>query len=107
VKRFPTPFRWHRLPRAEWLRTRVELIQRRHHDDSGQGQTPKAKKASLEERVGGTSVAHVNAPAVEGKANARLIEILAKHFGVRRSAVANRVWATSRLTLVGIDDAGK
>jgi uncharacterized protein (TIGR00251 family) len=68
---------------------------------------PNAKKASLEERPDGTWVAHVNAPAVDGKANARLIEIVAKHFGVRRSAVAIQVGATSRLKLVRIDDAGE
>lgn len=47
---------------------------------------PNARKNSVTEEAGRLKV-HVNAPAVDGKANEAVIEILAKHFGVRKSAV--------------------
>ncbi|MGQ4834618.1 MAG: DUF167 domain-containing protein [Candidatus Asgardarchaeia archaeon] len=47
---------------------------------------PNAKKVKIEEE-NGKLVVHVDAPPVGGKANKRLIEILAKHFKVRKSAV--------------------
>lgn len=47
---------------------------------------PNAKKAKVEETDNGLKV-WVDAPAVEGKANKRLIEILAKHFGVKKGAI--------------------
>jgi uncharacterized protein (TIGR00251 family) len=47
---------------------------------------PNAKKAKVEETENGLKV-WVDAPAVDGKANKRLIEILAKHFGVKKNAV--------------------
>jgi uncharacterized protein len=43
------------------------------------------------------------APAVDGKANARLIEFLAGHYGVRKSAVSIVRGETSRRKVVEID----
>ncbi len=48
--------------------------------------TPNAKKARVEETEDGLRV-WVDAPAVEGRANKRLVEILAKYFGVRKSEI--------------------
>ncbi len=49
--------------------------------------TANARKASVEMVNAGSYRARVDAPAVEGKANARLIEMLAEHFGVPKSGV--------------------
>ncbi len=48
--------------------------------------TPNAKRARVLQEDDGLHV-WVDAPAVEGKANRRLVEILAKHFGVRKSEI--------------------
>ncbi len=48
--------------------------------------TPNARRAKVVQEGDGLHV-WVDAPAVEGKANRRLVEILAKHFGVRKSKI--------------------
>ena len=45
-----------------------------------------AKREAIVEEAGGLKV-YLRAPAVEGKANASLVEALAEHFGVPRSRV--------------------
>ncbi|MDQ7799622.1 MAG: DUF167 domain-containing protein [Candidatus Edwardsbacteria bacterium] len=45
---------------------------------------------------------YIPAPAVDGKANAYLIKFLAKHFGVRKSAVTLVRGETSRHKVVEI-----
>lgn len=47
---------------------------------------PSAKKNSIREE-GGVYKVHLNAPAVDGKANKALIDLLAGHFKVRKSQV--------------------
>ena len=64
---------------------------------------PNAKKALLEERLDGTWIAHVNAVPVDGKANARLIEIVAEHFGVRKNQVSIRTGAAAKLKLLHVE----
>ncbi len=49
---------------------------------------PNARKASVAEAGNGAYRVRVDAPAAEGKANSRLIEILAEHFHVRKSEVS-------------------
>ncbi|MDP3953529.1 MAG: DUF167 domain-containing protein [bacterium] len=48
---------------------------------------PNSHKASLEQLGGGSYKAYLKSPAVEGKANQELIEVLADHFGVAKSMV--------------------
>ena len=48
---------------------------------------PNAKKPLIEKEDRNVYLVRVDAPAVGGKANKRLIELLAKHFGVRKSAI--------------------
>ena len=48
---------------------------------------PNAKKPSIEKEDQNVYLVRVDAPAVGGKANRRLIELLAKHFGVKKSAI--------------------
>lgn len=45
----------------------------------------------------------VNAPAVEGKANKRLVEILAEHFNVPKSSVSILKGFKNRNKIVDID----
>ena len=44
-------------------------------------------KKSLIKEAGGIFKVYLNAPAVDGKANKALIEFLAEHFSVKKSAV--------------------
>ncbi|MDI6739005.1 MAG: DUF167 domain-containing protein [Candidatus Edwardsbacteria bacterium] len=48
---------------------------------------PNARAEKIVPEINGYKV-YLCAPAVDGKANARLIEFLAEHCGVRKSAVA-------------------
>ncbi|OGZ60650.1 MAG: hypothetical protein A2932_00435 [Candidatus Spechtbacteria bacterium RIFCSPLOWO2_01_FULL_46_10] len=46
-----------------------------------------AKKERIEKMDGGTFKIYVSAPAKEGKANKRLVELLADYFNVAKSAI--------------------
>ncbi|MCB0417442.1 MAG: DUF167 domain-containing protein [Bdellovibrionaceae bacterium] len=46
---------------------------------------PNSRKESVEKNADGSYTVRVNAPPVEGKANARLLVVLAEHFGVPKS----------------------
>lgn len=48
---------------------------------------PNSKKGPLVEEVDGALVVYVREPAVEGRANAAVIELLAKHYGVAKTRV--------------------
>jgi uncharacterized protein len=54
--------------------------------------------------VDGSWEARVKAPPVDGKANAALIALVAKHFGVRKAQVTLKSGASSRLKLIQIKD---
>lgn len=63
---------------------------------------PNAKKERLLADDGGTVKVYLNAPPVDGKANDALIEFLAEHYKVRRSAVRIVRGETSRAKVVEI-----
>ena len=65
---------------------------------------PNSRASVLEQAADGTWVARVKAPPVDGKANAELVELVAAHFGCRKSAVVIRSGASGRLKLVRIED---
>ena len=48
---------------------------------------PNAKKSSIEKEDGNIYLVRVDAPAIGGKANKRLIELLAKYFGVKKTSL--------------------
>lgn len=48
-------------------------------------------------------LAQIKAPPVDGKANEELIELVAKHFQCRKSAVSIKSGAGGRIKLVQID----
>ena len=59
---------------------------------------PNSRKGPLVETlVDGGLVVYVRAPAIEGKANAEAIALMAKHFGVSRSNVQLVAGAASRI----------
>ena len=63
---------------------------------------PGAKEESLVAAADGSWIASVKAQPVDGKANAALIALVARHFGVARSAVQLKSGASSRLKLVQV-----
>lgn len=48
---------------------------------------PNSKKESVELQADGSYVVRVNAPPIEGKANDRVIELLAKFFKTAKSSI--------------------
>lgn len=63
---------------------------------------PAARVSRLEELDDGTWLAHLKSPPVDGKANAELIALIARRFGVRRSAVTMKSGASARRKLVQV-----
>ena len=64
---------------------------------------PNARVSSLEEEADGAWKAQLKSPPVDGKANAELIALVAKHFGCAKAAVTIRSGASGRLKLVKLD----
>ena len=65
---------------------------------------PNARHARLSAQEDGSWLAEVNAPPVEGKANAAVVALIAAHFGVAKSRVEIKSGAASRLKRVQIKD---
>ena len=64
---------------------------------------PRARISELEQIDDGTFVARLRSAPVEGQANAELIELVARWFKCRKSAVAIKTGASSRTKLVTIE----
>lgn len=62
---------------------------------------PNARVSILEE-VGGSWLAQLKSPPVDGKANKELIGLIARHFGCPKSAVSIKSGASGRMKLVKI-----
>jgi uncharacterized protein (TIGR00251 family) len=65
---------------------------------------PNARASTLEQLADGTWLAALKAPPVDGKANAELIALVARHFHQPKSRVSIRRGASGRQKLVTIDD---
>ncbi|HEX6137353.1 MAG TPA: DUF167 domain-containing protein [Casimicrobiaceae bacterium] len=65
---------------------------------------PNAREAALEEQDDGTWIARVKAAPVDGKANEALVELFARHFGVRKARVSIASGAAARLKTIRIED---
>lgn len=63
---------------------------------------PNARVSLLEEQEDGSFTASLKAPPVDGKANSELVALVARRFGVARSAVTIKSGAGARLKLVSI-----
>ena len=64
---------------------------------------PGARVSTLAEPQPGQWHAQLKSPPVDGKANAELVLLIARHFGCARSAVSIRSGASSRTKRVAID----
>lgn len=65
--------------------------------------TPNARKEGVERDAAGGLRIRLRAPAVEGKANAALVEFLAERLGVGRSKVLIRSGLQSRNKVVEVE----
>jgi uncharacterized protein (TIGR00251 family) len=63
---------------------------------------PRSSVSALEQDAAGTWVARLRSPPVDGKANAELIAVVARHFGCARSCVAVISGSKARLKRVRI-----
>ena len=63
---------------------------------------PRSSVSALEPEGAGAWIARLRSSPVDGKANAELVALVAKHFGCARSCVAVVSGATARLKLVRI-----
>lgn len=66
---------------------------------------PGARASALEETSPGVWLAQLKSPPVDGKANAELIGLVARHFGVPKSCVEIKSGASGRSKLVRIGGA--
>ena len=64
---------------------------------------PNARASQLVELDDGTWLAQLRSPPVDGKANAELIVLVARHFGVQKAAVSIKSGASGRMKLVQIE----
>jgi uncharacterized protein (TIGR00251 family) len=65
---------------------------------------PGSRTEELTELDDGTWLARVKAPPVDGKANVAVIELVARHFGLRKSQVSIKSGASARMKLVTLED---
>ena len=65
---------------------------------------PGARASSFEQGPDGTYLANVKAPPVDGKANAELIALVARHFGCARTSVAIKAGGSGRTKLVTVPE---
>jgi len=63
---------------------------------------PRSSVSELQLEPGGTWIARLTSPPVDGKANAELIALVAKQFGCAKSAVCVLSGGSARLKLVKI-----
>lgn len=63
--------------------------------------SPNSKKSKVEE-IAGVLMVKVNAPAKEGKANKKLVEILSKHFSKPKSSIRIVKGLTSKNKVIEI-----
>jgi uncharacterized protein (TIGR00251 family) len=64
---------------------------------------PQSRASTLEQTADGSWTAQLVAPPVDGKVNAELVALVARHFGCAKSAVSIKSGAASRMKLVRIE----
>ncbi len=64
---------------------------------------PNSKQQHIEEAADGSLIVHLKSPPVDGKANAELIQLLAKKFNVSKSQVTIKTGLSSKHKLVEIE----
>lgn len=66
---------------------------------------PGSRTSSLTRDEDGTWLAQLKSPPVDGKANAELITLVARHFDCARSAVSIKSGASARTKLLKVETA--
>ena len=64
---------------------------------------PNAKRAMIKEESGGLKI-YLTQPAVEGKANKALLDVLAQYYGVKKRQIVITKGLQSRLKTISIKD---
>ena len=64
---------------------------------------PSSRVSLLSQADDGAWLAQLKSPPVDGKANAELLTLVARHFGCRKSAVSIKSGASGRTKLVRIE----
>jgi len=64
---------------------------------------PNSRASSLELAADGSWLAQLKSPPVDGKANAELIGLVARHFGCAKSAVSIKSGSSARTKRLRID----
>ena len=64
---------------------------------------PNSKQQRVTQADDGSFTVHLKSPPMDGKANAELIQLSAKNFGVPKSAIRIKTGAGSKSKLVEID----
>jgi len=67
---------------------------------------PNSRVSELRQLGGGAWLARLKSPPVDGKANEELLELVARHFGCRKSAVSLKSGASARTKLVRVEGSG-
>lgn len=65
---------------------------------------PNSRVSALTPQDDGTWLAQLKSPPVDGKANAELIELVARQFGCRKSSIDIKTGANSKLKRVVVPD---
>ena len=65
---------------------------------------PGSRVSALSEQADGTWLAQLKSPPVDGKANAELIELVARHFGRAKAQVSIKSGGSGRLKRVVVAD---
>ncbi len=65
---------------------------------------PGSRVDELTEQDDGIWLARVKAPPVDGKANAAVIDLVARHFGLRKAQVSIKSGAAARLKSVTLEE---
>jgi hypothetical protein len=68
---------------------------------------PGSRVSALEQADDGIWTAKLKSPPIDGKANAELIALVARHFQCNKSAVLIKSGASGRLKLVRIEGAAR
>jgi uncharacterized protein YggU (UPF0235/DUF167 family) len=66
---------------------------------------PNARSSELLPQPDGTWLAHLKSPPVDGKANAELIALVARHYGCAKADVRIKTGAGARLKRVEVPEA--
>jgi len=64
---------------------------------------PNSRSSSLTQQADGSWLAFLQAPPVDGKANAELVALVAEHFGCRKGAVQIKSGASGRTKMLSVE----